>query len=257
MKQEKIADIYLDGGHYDQLIINGSEDLPFWINQANQYGDPILELACGTGRITITLAQAGFSMTGIDNAEGMLREARRKSAEAGVEVDWVIADMRGFDLSKAFSLIILPANTLCHLLDLSDFETCMTNVRKHLAPNGRFVIDVFVPKMEFLINKPDERYPFSEYDDPDGSGRIVVTESYIYESDTQIKRLKTYHLIPGEGAEIEGELNMRMYFPQELDALLKYNGFVLECKYGSYNRTDFDTMSEKQLLVCRLAESSS
>jgi len=257
MKQEKIADIYLDGRHYDQLFSNGSEDLPFWINQAKQYGDPILELACGTGRITITLAQAGFSMTGIDKAEGMLREARRKSAEAGVEVDWVKADMRGFDLSKAFSLIILPANTLCHLLDLSDFEACMANVRKHLAPNGRFVIEVFVPKMELLINKPDERYPFSEYDDPDGRGRIVVTESYIYESDTQIKRLKTYHSIPGEGAEIEGELNMRMYFPQELDALLKYNGFVLECKCGSYNRTDFDTMSEKQLLVCRLAESSS
>jgi len=257
MTQEKIPQIYLEGRHYDQLFTNGSEDLPFWVNQANQNGDPILELACGTGRITITLAQAGFRMTGIDNAEGMLKEARRKSAEAGVKVDWFKADMRGFDLRKAFSLIILPANTLCHLLDLSDFEACMANVRKHLASNGRFVIDVFVPKMELLINKPDERYPFSEYDDPDGRGRIEVTESYIYESDTQIKRLKTYHSIPGEGAEIEGELNMRMYFPQELDALLKYNRFVLEYKYGSYNRTGFDTMSEKQLLVCRLAESSS
>jgi len=84
MKQEKIADIYLDGRHYDQLFTNGSEDLPFWIRQANQYGDPILELACGTGRITVTLAQAGFNVRGIDNAEGMLGEARRKSAEAGV-----------------------------------------------------------------------------------------------------------------------------------------------------------------------------
>jgi len=257
MTQEKIADIYLDGRHYDQLFTNGSEDLPFWISQANQYGDPILELACGTGRIAVALAQVGFNVTGIDNAEGMLREARRKSAEAGVEVEWVKADMRDFDLGKAFSLIILPFNTLCHLLDLGDFEACLASVRNHLAPNGRFVIDVFVPKMELLINKPDERYPFSEYDDPDGRGRIAVTESYVYESDTQIKRIKTYHSIPGEDAEIEGELNMRMYFPQELDALLKYNGFVLECKYGSYDQTAFDIESEKQLIVCRLAESSS
>lgn len=257
MTQEKIADIYLDGRHYDQLFANGSEDLPFWISQANQYGDPILELACGTGRITVTLAQAGFNVIGIDNAEGMLREARRKSAEAGVEIEWVKADMRNFNLDKAFSLIILPANTLCHLLDLGDFEACLANVRKHLAPNGRFVINVFVPKIELLINKPGERFPFSEYDDPDGRGRIVVTESYVYESDTQIKRIKTYHSIPGEDAEIEGELNMRMYFPQELDALIKYNGFVLECKYGSYDQTAFDTESEKQLVVCRLAEGSS
>ena len=165
--------------------------------------------------------------------------------------------MREFNLGKAFSLIIHPANTLCHLLDLGDFEACMANVRNHLAPNGRFVIDVFVPKMELLINQPDERFPFSEYDDPDGRGRIVVTESYVYDSDMQIKRIKTFHSIPGEDAEIVGELNMRMYFPQELDALLKYNGFVLECKYGSYDQTDFDTMSEKQLVVCRLAEGSS
>jgi SAM-dependent methyltransferase len=227
-----IADIYLDGRHYDQLFANGSEDLPFWISQANQYGDPILELACGTGRITVTLAQAGFNVIGIDNAEGMLREARRKSAEAGVEIEWVKADMRNFNLDKAFSLIILPANTLCHLLDLGDFEACLSNVRKHLAPNGRFVIDVFVPKIELLINKPGERFPFSEYDDLDGRGRIVVTERYVYESDTQIKRIKTYHSIPGEGAEIEGKLNMRMYFPQELDALIKYNGFVRSLPIG-------------------------
>ena len=165
--------------------------------------------------------------------------------------------MRDFELDKAFSLIILPANALCHLLDLSDFEACLANVKKHLAPNGRFAIDVFVPKMELLINKPGERSPFSEYDDPDGKGRIVVTQSYAYESDTQIKRVKTYHSIPGEDGEIEGELNLRMYFPQELDALIKYNGFVLECKYGSYDQTAFDAESEKQLVVCRVAGGSS
>jgi len=257
MSQEGIADIYLDGRHYDQLFANGSEDLPFWISQANQYGDPVLELACGTGRITIALAQAGFDVTGIDNAEGMLREARRKSAEAGVKVEWAKADMRDFDLGRAFSLIILPANTLCHLLDLNDFEACLASVRKHIAPNGRFVINVFVPKIELLINEPGKRSPFSEYDDPDGRGRVIVAESYVYEPDTQIKRIKTYRSIPGEDKELEGELNMRMYFPQELDALIKYNGFVVEYKYGSYDQAAFDAESEKQLVVCRLAEDRS
>ena len=255
--QEIIDDIYLDGRHYDRLFADGHEDLAFWVNLANEYGDPVLELACGTGRVTVALAQEGFSVTGIDNSEEMLKEARRKSAEAGVEVEWVKADMRDFDLDKVFSLIILPANALCHLLDLSDFEACLMNVRKHLAPNGRFVIDVFVPKMELLINKPGERSPFSEYNDPDGRGRIVVTESYVYESDTQIKRIKTYHSIPSEEEEIEGELNMRMYFPQELDALIEYNGFVIDSKYGSYNHIGFDSESGKQLIVCKMAQGSS
>ena len=81
---------------------------------------------------------------------------------------------------------------------------------------------------------------------------ITVTESYEYEPDTQIKRIKTYHAFPGQDDEIEGELNMRMYFPQELDALLKYNGFTIEYKYGSNGLAAFDKESENQLIVCRL-----
>ena len=254
MMQERIADIYLDGRHYDQLFASGDDDFSFWINQANKYGESILELACGTGRITIALAQAGFNVTGIDNSEGMLQEAKRKSADAGGKIDWYEADMRDFNLGKEFSLIILPANTLCHLLTLGDFEACLAAVRTHLTANGRFIIEVFVPKIELLINKSGERFPFSEYDDPDGRGRIIVTESYEYEHDTQVKRIKTHHSIPGEELEIEGELNMRMYFPKELDALIKYNGFAIENKYGSDDQRVFDKKSEKQLIVCRMTD---
>jgi hypothetical protein len=120
--------------------------------------------------------------------------------------------------------------------------------------DGRFVIDVFVPKMELLINRPGERSPFSEYDDPDGQGRVVVTESYVYEPDTQIKRTKTFHAFPGQDQEVEGELNMRMYFPQELDALIKYNGFTIDDKFGNYDRTPFTAQSEKQIIICSATE---
>ena len=244
-----IDHIYRDGRHFDQLFPRANRDLPFWIGQAQQHGAPVLELACGTGRVTVPLARQGFKMTGLDNSEAMLDEARRKSATAKVEVEWIQADMRDFDLAKTFSLIILPNNTLCHLLSLDDFEACLASVKKHLARGGKFVVDVFVPKMELLVDKPGERFPFSEYDDPDSRGRVVVTESYVYEPDTQIKRITTYHAISGE-EEIEGELNMRMYFPQELDALVKYNGFAIDDKYGDYDQTAFDTQSEKQLVVC-------
>ena len=244
-----IDHIYRDGRHFDQLFAGANQDLAFWVGQAQQHGDPVLELACGTGRVTIALARQGFKMIRLDNSEAMLNEARRKSAAANVEVEWIEADMRDFDLAKTFSLVILPFNALCHLVSLDDFEACLACVKKHLACGGKFVVDVFVPKMELLVDKPGERFPFSEYDDPDGRGRVVVTESYVYEPNTQIKRITTHHAIPGE-EETEGELNMRMYFPQELDALIKYNGFVIDDKYGDYDQTTFDSQSEKQLVVC-------
>ncbi len=251
--KENISDIYLDGRHYDQLFQGGSQDFSFWISLAEKYGKSILELACGTGRITIALAQAGFNIAGIDFSDSMLQEAREKSLMAGVEIKLVKGDMRDFNLGKKFSLIFIAANALCHLLTLDDFEACMSAVKNHLTQNGRFVISVFVPKHELLINKPGERFPFSEYEDPDGMGNIVVTESYEYESDTQIKRVKTYHSIPGEQTEIEGELDLRIYFPQELEALLKYNGFEIEDKFGNEDQKEFDSDSEKQLIVCRKA----
>jgi SAM-dependent methyltransferase len=251
--QEKVDDIYLDGRHYDRLFDGGGADLPFWLSLVHQYGDPVLELACGTGRVSLVLAEAGFRVAGLDRSEGMLGEARRKSHEAGLDVEWVAADMRDFELRRAFSLVILPGNALCHLLDLGGFESCMAHVRKHLAPHGRFAIDVFVPKMGLLINCPGARSPFAEYDDPEGRGRIVVTESYVYERDTQIKRVTFHRAIPGVTEEVDSQLNLRMFFPQELDALLKYNGFVIEGKYGGYDRSAFDVRSEKQLIVSRPA----
>lgn len=248
--------IYRDGRHYDRLFTgaNRAPDLPFWTAQARQYGDPVLELGCGTGRVAIPLASEGFRVTGIDNSEAMLREAGRKSVAANVDVQWLEADMRDFDLGTEYALIIIPNNALGHLLHVNDFEACLASVRRHLAPAGKFVIDVFVPKMELLINKPGERSPFSEYDDPDGHGRIVVTESYVYEPDTQIKRITTWHPIPGTDEEIAGELNIRMYFPQELDALIKYNGFAIDSKFGDYEQTPFGPESEKQIIICSAAQ---
>jgi SAM-dependent methyltransferase len=241
--------IYRDGQLYDRTFAH-EQDLAFWLKQAQSYGGPILELAGGTGRITLPLAKAGFQVTGIDYSEAMLAEARRKSAEENVAVTWVKADMRYFDLGQTFALIILGFNTLCHLHTLSDFAACMNCVKSHLAPGGKFIIDVFVPKIELLVNRPGERSPFAAYDDLEGRGRVVVTESYVYEPDTQIKRIQFFHQFPGSVAEIEGELNLRMYFPQELDALLTYNGFVIEGKFGNYDQTRFDAKSEKQLIVC-------
>jgi SAM-dependent methyltransferase len=248
-----IDHIYQDGRHYDQLFLEANDDLPFWIEQAKTYGDPILELACGTGRITTLLTQQGFNVAGIDNSIAMLNEAEKKANSQDVTVEWVQGDIRDFELDEKFSLIILPANALCHLLTFTDFESCLAGVKKHLIDGGKFVIDVFVPNLALLIDKPDERFPFSEYNDPGGKGKVVVTHSYVYEADTQIKRINTFHSLPGEDEEVEGELNMRMYFPQELDALLKYNGFTIEQKFGNYDLSPFNLEAEKQLIICSVS----
>lgn len=244
--------IYRDGRHYDRLFVDYAGDLPFLLAQAQRTrrDDTLLELACGTGRVAIPLAQAGLQVTGIDLSPGMLAEARRKAATAGVAVSWIEADVRAFDLAATFSTVIFVANGLCHLLTSADFEACAACVRQHLAPGGRFIIDVFVPHLGVLTRDPTTRFPMSEpYEDPDGRGRVTMTHTNIYEPTTQINHITTYTTWP-TGAESVGEVDMRMFFPQELDALLKCNGLPVAYKFSDYQGTPFGPGATKQLIIC-------
>jgi len=177
VKPPDVEHLYFDGKHYDRRYKDYIEDIPFWLSQAKKWGDPILELASGTGRVAIPLAKEGFLVTGIDISDSMLREAKRKSSVEGVFVEWIKSDIRDFKLGKKFSLIIFPANTICHLLDLEDIEAFLSRVREHLSENGRFIIDVFNPRFDILLRNPAGRYLHSQYQDPEGRGMVVVKES--------------------------------------------------------------------------------
>jgi SAM-dependent methyltransferase len=223
-------------------------DGEFLLAQARAAGGPVLELACGTGRILQPIAEAGLPATGIDLAPGMLAEAKRKAA-GRVSPRYIEGDMRRFHLDERFALIFIANNSLCHLLDIASFEACMACVREHLAAGGRFVVDVFVPHLRFLLADPSERYPLTEYDDPDGRGRVVVTQQSRYNYVTQVNEVRTFQKFPDQSVEIEGSLDMRMYFPQELQALLRYNGFRLVASLGGYGGEPLDSRSPRQLYV--------
>jgi SAM-dependent methyltransferase len=251
--------LYHSGSHYDRVFGgNGfarEPEVAFYRDLAAQVDDTILELACGTGRVAIPLARAGFKVAGIDVAEGMLAQAEVKAAEEDLDIQWSREDIRDFDLNRRFGLIFIPNNSICHVLTREDFANTIACVRKHLHPQGHFVIDVFVPAPDLLVDKGDERSPMGEYDAPDGSGHVVVTHSYHYESHTQIRRITTYHTYE-DGHEVAGTLDMRMYFPQELDALLESNGLRIEHKYGNFDRRPFGEETGPQLVVCSLQETS-
>jgi SAM-dependent methyltransferase len=250
MDKANFHHLYDDGQQYDQLFAPEAtgDDLACYTDMARRTDGPVLELACGTGRVLIPLARRGCDVVGIDLSAAMLDTARRKSAAEGLTAEWIQGDIRDFDLERTFGLIYLPNNTLCHLLDHQAFTSCMACVKKHLQPDGRFVVEVFIPNPELLLDKPGERFPFGEFEDPDGR-KVVVTHSYVYELDTQIKRITTYTRID-DNEEVAGTLDMRMYYPQELDVLLEFNGFSIEHKYGGYDRRPFDARAATQLVVC-------
>jgi SAM-dependent methyltransferase len=227
----------------------GRAEVPFLLEQARRFGGPVLELACGTGKLLEPLAQAGFAATGVDMSEPMLAEARRKSHAAGSATRYVHADIRQFSLGERFAFIFIAGNSICHLLDIGSFDACMARVREHLTEGGRFLIDVFVPSLPGLMIDPTVRQKLTTYDHPDGTGQVVVTHTGTYDAITQIKSSRTFHRLPGEPSEREGSLVLKMYFPQELQAVLKHNGFRIVEAYGNHDGSALASGSPRQIYI--------
>lgn len=251
-----MADLYEDARRYDALAGQhfGSRDAAYWQAQAAQCSGPVLELACGSGRLTLPLAGHGTEIAGLDSSEPMLALAREKSAHANRPIDWHLGDMAGFDLGRRFSLIFVPNNSVAHLLTWQDFGLCLACVRRHLTDGGRFMLDYFNPSLTLLSRDPDTRYPAGSFDAPSGSGQISVSEQVRYDAASQINHVRWFWRSEATGQEQTSDFSMRVYFPQELDALLAYSGFAISNKYGDFDFSPFRSASRHQLIVARIAD---
>src|SRR5262249_10365378 len=141
-----------------------------------------LELGCGTGRVTIPLAQAGVAVTGVEVAPAMLAAAKRKVAalpeEVRARVELVRGDMRSFSLPKKFALAIAPYRAFMHLLTVEDQRAALEAVRTHLQDGGLFVFDVAEPTPEALVESAGVGAPLrlgSEFIVPGRWTRVVIT----------------------------------------------------------------------------------
>jgi SAM-dependent methyltransferase len=254
-KPSDIDNMYWDGRHYDLDNKDFVEDIPFYIRQIARHGLPVLELACGTGRITIPLAEKGIDITGLDITEPMLAQARVKAATKQLDITWIKADCRKFTVHRTFKVILFPFNSIGHLHDRESVEQCFARVREHLADDGRFIIDMYNPDLRILTRDPTKYYPLGEYPDPDGHGQIKVFENNTYDGKKQINQITWYYRNGRQENERTVRWGSRIYYPQELDTLLHYNGFTIEEKYGFYDERPFTAMAPKQLIVCRKSPS--
>jgi len=237
-----------DGAIYDGRFQDYDADLGFWREQAQRFGDPILELAFGTGRVGLALAREGYSIFGLELRETMLKRARKRVEEENLDINLVQGDMRGFNLGKKFPLIILPFNSLAHLLSYEDLGKMLQSVAAHLAPRGRFVFDYLNPSLKILSRDPEDWYPSAEYTDDQGQ-KVVVKEKTCYDSASQINRV-TLHYSCDDGQEFEDDILMRMYYPQELKALLDCSGWEIEDRLGDFSGSKFSSESPKQIVFC-------
>ena len=233
-----------DGEHFDACHAHRLDDVPFWTQAASRC-QTILELGCGTGRIATPIASAGRRVIGLDANPSMIDQAKRKMRAAGVEIQYVLGDMRSFDLGRDdLELAILAFNTVNLLLTLEDALACLRCTRRHLAPAGRLIIDTFLPSPARLV---DEQIK-SRYVLPDDT-KIEITAQRTYDPALQVRRLDLT-IRSSDGAPVGTDrLDVHVYYPSELVLLLTQAGFDVVAAYGGYDQRRLDARSHRLILV--------
>jgi len=142
---------YIAPEHYDVAYGWWTADIPFYVELAKGANGPVLEVACGTGRVHLPLLQAGVDADGFDLHPGFLDVLRLKAAASGIEPRVTQADMRDFTLPRRYALIAIPFRAFLHNLTIEDELRTLRCCREHLEPGGRLVLDLFHPTFERLI----------------------------------------------------------------------------------------------------------
>lgn len=245
----KVGDLIYDANIYDGLNTFLS-DLQFykkWLPKNKEA--KILELCCGTGRLTVPIAKAGYNICGVDYTSSMLEQAKVKASEAGLEINFIEADIRSLNLQEKFDFIFIPFNSIHHLYKNEDLFKAFNGVKNHLKEEGLFLLDCFNPNIQYIVEGEKEQKKIAEYTTEDGRA-VLIKQTMRYESATQINRIEWHYFINGEFHSIQN-LDMRLFFPQELDSYLEGAGFEIIHKFGSFEEERFENKSEKQIFVCK------
>lgn len=179
------GDLYEDyyANFYDRIIYNMDYDIEVYKQQAAFVGSPILELACGTGRVTIKLAKAGYKITGIDISMDMLKilEDRLSDLEPKVreKINLVHGDISSLSLKEEYQMIILPATTICLLDKKEMLEGLFEGVYNHLVSGGRFVFDFRVLDETYNYEDKDNNIvrTFTFEDNPNQKEFVLMQEN--------------------------------------------------------------------------------
>ena len=220
-----------------------SDDVAFYLDLAAKAGPDVLELGCGTGRLMIPLAEAGFRVTGLDRSPGMLAEAATKLSQLDPAVEaatrLVEGDLATFTLDATYDSILIPARAFAFLLTVDDQRSCLGRVYEHLRPGGFVAIDLFDPRLDLCVpgrtpGRTDSRV------DP-GTGNAIRVDVLFRENDTLLQILREvwrFSEIDPSGTVFdsqEEQLELRWTYRYEMRHLLELSGFRDAAEYSDFD----------------------
>jgi SAM-dependent methyltransferase len=244
---------------YDHVVpYRNRADVDFFVSEARASGGPVLEIGCGTGRVLIPTARAGVDIVGLDDSEAMLHVCRARLASEPDAVQERVrlrrGDMREFSVGGAFALVTLPFRPFQHLLTVEDQIACLNTIHRHLTDDGRIILDLFNPSLSALVapNLGEEFGDEPEFTTPDGRRVVRKHRTLRRDAATQVNHYELIYYVTHPDGREERTVHsfaLRYSFRFEVEHLLERCGFRVEHVYEDYDRTEFGTRSQSELIL--------
>lgn len=224
------ADAILDKLASGEPQIDGS----LVLDLCQQAQGPILELGCGYGRITIPLAQRGVQdLTGLDLSSSSIAAARAHSGD--LPLQWVEADVRDFHLARRYALVFARGDVFNFMLTRTDQEAMLARIHEHLDDDGLFLVDNMPLYPTKMVDEPEDQ-PWYTLTHP--NGRQIHTVGRQWFDHFQQLYIQQAHdhwdSVDGDLVRPPWTLTLRYVMPQEMEALLHYNGFRIVARYNDW-----------------------
>lgn len=256
MNQQSAASlpsVFDDGEMYDLVLRDIPYGLDFYVALAREAKGPVLDIACGTGRIMLPCLQAGVDIEGLDLFEPMLRTLRAKGAALGLSPQLHQADMSDFSLQRRFGLIMIPFNAFIHNMTQETQIRCLQLCREHLLPGGNLTFDTFFPSLEFVSTPPGTRVLEGEMPHPQTGLPMRMYDTRTVDRVAQsFHSLNEIELLAADGSVQtvhRSEINSRYFYKHEMELLLRVAGFARWEIYGDFNRRPLTNETDAMIVT--------
>lgn len=232
-------------------------DVPFFLGQLPKARQSVLELATGTGRAAIPIAQSGHRVVGIDNDDRMLAIAKRKRDAVGLkdrDLSLAQGDILTLDLGKRFDWVCVFFNTFLAFTTTDEQDRALASVARHLKPNGRLWLDVFYPDLVRLARRATLNLdPFAFHVPRYDRTVMLTTDVRAVPGRAQVRRVTfryTWFDRHGQEHRRRNEFDLTWLFPRELELLLARHGLKVERLFGNYDGSPCRPHSPRIIARC-------
>lgn len=249
----ELPSVFEDGELYDVLLNDFPYGIDFYLGLAREANGPVLDVACGTGRILLRLLEAGIDSEGLDLFEPMLRRLRVKAAQMQLTPTLYQADMAEFSLPRRYGLIMIPFNAFIHNMTQETQISCLLSCREHLLPGGKLAFDTFFPALEIIGTPANTRVLEGDFTHPDTGLPMRMYDTRTFDRVEQIQdSINEIEFLAADGSVQtvhRSQVRSRYIFKQEMALLLRVAGFARWEIYADFDRRPLEKENEAMIVV--------